>query len=717
MRRSFSAGLFMGLKLIWILNSHSQPVLRAIWVNPAPHIDGKLQEEAWQKAAVISEFYQREPNPGQPISEATQVYVCHDQQQIYFGFQCFDQPGGITAKEMARDVSLGEDDRVQVILDTFLDGRNGYWFQIGPRGSIGDALVSANGATFNKEWDGLWEGKARIHDQGWDAEIAIPFKTLTFDPQRHDWGLKLIRHIRRKLESSYWPAANLNSYRFQISDSGVLQGLEGITQGIGLDVSPYGLAGLDQKLPKDDQLVKDAGLDIFYQVTPGLKSALTVNTDFAQTEVDARQVNLTRFPLHFPEKRDFFLDGANYFDFGISGDGANPYSKRLIPFFSRRLGLDGNGNPIHIIWGAKFTGQIDRWNLGFLHIMDERDGENRNFTILRASANIASQSSIGFIGSKGNALSAGDNSVVGVDVKLASASFLGNKNIALILFGLKSDTDGLKGADQATGCALAYPNDLFSLRVGFHQIEKNFRAGVGFVPRTDIRESYFESTFGPRPNRWGLLQVLFSTGIDYITDLGDHLQTRSLSLTPLHLRFKTGDAVVFSFSRQYENLPTTFAIHPQHTIHSGVYKFARSSVSLQSAQRRNFWLTSSFRWGSFYNGERQDWTAAFGYKVSVPLYVSVEIERDNITLPDGDFIVDVGRLSLNLLFSPDITLYNYVQYDNQSKRMGWQSRFRWILTPGNEILLVWNSIWQDPLQRHEVTESATRLKVGYNYRF
>jgi len=707
----------MGLQFIFILSSYSQPVVQAILVNPAPQIDGSLEDEAWQKAAVIGEFYQREPDFGRSISEATQVYVCYDHQKIYFGFRCYDQPGGITAKEMARDVSLGEDDRVQVILDTFLDQRNGYWFQIGPRGSIGDALVSANGATFNKEWDGLWEGKARIHDQGWDAEIAIPFKTLTFDPRQRDWGLKLIRHIRRKLESSYWPAANLNSYRFQISDSGVLQGLEGITQGMGLDVTLYGLAGLDQKLPTDYKLVKDAGLDVFYQVTPGVKSALTVNTDFAQTEVDARQVNLTRFPLHFPEKRDFFLDGANYFDFGISGDGENPYSKRLIPFFSRRLGLDGEGNPIPIVWGAKITGQIKRWNVGLLHIMDERSEGNRNFSIVRASANIAGQSSLGFIGTKGNTLSSADNNLLGADTKLASSAFLGNKNVALLLFGLKSNTVGLKGDDKAMGGEFAYPNDFFSLRVGFHQIEKNFRAGVGFVPRVDIRESYLESTFGPRPNRWGLLQVLFSTGIDYITDLGDHLQTRSISFTPLNLRFRTGDVVVFSTSRQYENLSAEFAIHPQHTIVAGAYEFARSSFTLQSALRRNFWSSGSFRWGSFYNGERRDWTAAFGYKVSVPLYVSVEMERANISLPDGDFVVDVGRLSLNLLFSPDISLYNYVQYDNQSKRMGWQSRFRWILTPGNEILLVWNSIWEDPLERHEVTESATRLKVGYNYRF
>lgn len=203
--------------------------VRAVFVDVPPRLDGRIDDPAWQKAAVVDRFFQREPNQGDPVSQKTEVLICYDRSKIYFGFRCHEaDPRGITAKEMARDVSLGEDDRVQVILDTFLDGRNGYWFQIGPRGSIGDALVSENGALFDKNWDGLWDGRARIHKSGWDAEIAIPFKTMNFRPGAPAWGLKLIRHIRRRLESSYWPVANVNTYRFQVSDAGVLEGLDGI---------------------------------------------------------------------------------------------------------------------------------------------------------------------------------------------------------------------------------------------------------------------------------------------------------------------------------------------------------------------------------------------------------------------------------------------------------------------------------------------------------
>jgi len=688
----------------------AQPSVRAVLVEQGPRIDGDTSDAVWNLATRIDGFLQREPANGQPVSEETEVLVCYDLDRIYFAWRCHEpDPSLITAKELARDVSLGEDDRVQIILDTFLDGRNAYWYQVGPRGSIGDALLSENGFILNKEWDGLWEGRARIHAKGWDAEVAIPFKTMTFRPGQTTWGLKLIRHIRRKLESSYWPTANLDSTRFQVSDAGLLEGLEGITQGIGLDVAPYALTGLDQR-GDHIEAVGDAGADVFYQLTPGLKSALTLNTDFAQTEVDARQINLTRFPLFFPEKRDFFLDGSNYFTFGPSGE-------TLIPFFSRRIGLDPTGNPIPIIWGAKLNGQVGNWNMGFLNIMDDRATRNPNFMVARVRRNLGSQSSLGFITTWGNSLDDADNFVTGVDFKLASSKFRGNKNIGLSLFGLKSVTDGRRGNDAAFGAQFDYPNDFLQLTAGFHQIEENFRPGLGFVPRHDIRETYLKSQLGPRPGRWGILQVLFGLDADYITDLDNRLLTRQFQLRPLHLRFTTGEEVSFSVSPQFEHLDVPFAIHPHHTIPLGDYSFTRQSFTFFTAPRRRLWSSLTYRWGNFYNGSRQETTTAFGYKIGVPLFVGLELSRNTVTLDDGRFSTNVSRLSTNILFSPNVTLYSFLQYDNLSQNLGWQSRFRWILTPGNEILVVWNSRWFEPLERHELTESTARIKLRYNHRF
>lgn len=688
----------------------AQTTITAVRVDEPPRIDGILDDAAWTHAAVIEGFVQREPHPGEPVSEKTQVLICYTSDFIFFAFRCFDEPSAITAKEMARDVDLSPDDRVQIILDTFLDGRNAYWFQIGPRGSIGDALISENGAAFNKQWDGLWAGKARIHAKGWDAEVAIPFRTLSFRPGQTRWGLKLIRHIKRNLERAYWPTANLDTYGFQVSDSGILDGLEGITQGVGLDVSPYALAGTDQRTEDGVNRVGDVGLDAFYQITPGLKSALTVNTDFAQTEVDARQINLTRFPLFFPEKRDFFLDGANYFSFGPAGES-------LIPFFSRRVGLDASGNPIPIIWGGKMTGQYGDWNLGFLNIMDNRTTRNPNFTVIRVRRNLGHQSSVGFISTRGNALSDADNYTVGGDFKLASSTFRGHKNIALSLYGLKSGTAGLTGDDRAFGAEFSYPNDFLNLRTGFRQIDKNFIAGVGFVPRVDVRESYAAATLGPRPERWGVLQMFFGAGFDYVTDLDNRLLTRRIDVTPLRVLFLSGDGFSLKTGSDYEYLTGDFQIHPEHLIPLGGYEFFRHQVEFESARRRNLWFSTGYEWGSFYTGRRTDTSFAGGYKVAVPLYVEFGIDRNHVSLADGEFTTNVSRMNVDVLFSPDVTLYSFLQYDNLSHTMGWQSRFRWILKPGNEILFVWNSNWREPFQRMQLAESTARVKLRYNFRF
>jgi hypothetical protein len=697
----------------------SQSALQVVFVAKGPNLDCVVDEPVWQKAVKVDQFFQREPRLNEPVSEKTEVLICCDADYLYFGFHCYHQNNSdITAKEMGRDVSLGNDDRVQIILDTFMDHTTGYWFQIGPRGSIGDALVSENGAGLNKEWDCLFKGKARIHSRGWDAEVAVPWKSITFKPGLDQWGLKLIRNIVKNHEASYWPTANLDSYRFQVSDAGLLTGLKNIHPGHGLDISPYGLLGLDQKINTDSDSKRDAGVDIFYQVTPALKTAVTVNTDFAQTEVDTRQINLSRFPLFFPEKRNFFLDGAEYFTFALSGDNENKYSQQIIPFFSRRLGLDAAGNPIAIVYGGKLTGQIGKTYIGLMNILDKGDGRNRNFSVLRLRQPLGRQSSIGFITTYGNALSRDNNYLYGMDVKLASSTFHDNKNIALQFYGLASETENQHGRDGTMGIELAYPNDHLSIRTGAFQIEKNFHPGMGFVPRSDIRTSYLNVTVSKRTNRFRLLQILVRSGIDYITDLRNRLLTRQFSVTPATLRFKSWDEASLSVTSQYEYLAAPFTIHPQHMIPAGIYQFTRVTGQFVSAQRRPFWFSAGLEGGSFYTGSRQDLRIALGYKVNVPLYVGVEWEHHKVSLADGDFITTVSRLNLNLLFSPNMTLYNYLQYDNLSKNAGWQSRFRWILTPGNEIYLTWNSKWYEPGWDHlQAGESAARFKVRYNYRF
>ena len=703
----------------------AQGTIEAVQFKSPPQIDGLLNEEIWETMKPITDFVQREPNTGQEFTEQTEVFIGYDRDNLYIGFRCFGDPESITAKELARDVSLGYDDRVQIILDTYHDRRNAYWFQIGPRGSIGDAIVSQNGAGFNKAWDGLWTGKAAIHDRGWDAEIAIPFKTLSFSKGNGDWGIKLIRHLKRKEESGYWPDANLDSHKFQVSDAGLLRGIRDISQGFGLDLIPYGLTGADYNdADNKTKPVFDAGFDAYYRITSNLKAAITVNTDFAQTEVDDQVINLTRFNLFYPEKRDFFLDGENYFSFGINGERQNQWNTRLIPFFSRRIGLDSIGNPIPLLYGTKVTGQAGNWNIGAMYMKDERkDWSNSHFVVTRLTRNFGDQSNAGFITTYGNSLYDTSNFVVGFDLKLGTSKFRGNKNLAFVFYGLKSFT-GIqdpewedRNRDLAFGAEFVYPNDLLFLRLGHMQIQEDFVAGVGFIPRPGVRQTYGEIRVGPRPERWGILQILTGISVDIVTDFNNLLLTREIMATPLHLRFLTGDEFKYLITPTFENLSESFIIYDDYTIPAGTHSFLSQTVSITSAQRRKLWAGMDYRFGSFYNGSRNELKLKGGYKVIVPIFVGGELIRNDVDLPDGDFIATIYRLNLNILFNPDITLYSFIQYDNKSKKMGWQSRFQWIFQPGREIFLVWNSISTDPYERFHIQEASVRLKIKYTIRF
>lgn len=703
----------------------SQESITASRFEKPPIIDGIASDEAWQNCQTIDRFLQREPRNGEISTVETDVFIGYDSDNLYIAFRCYGDPDLITAKELARDVSLQYDDRIQVILDTYNDERKGYWFQVGPRGSIGDAIVSENGAAFNKAWDGLWTGKASIHEKGWDVEMAIPFKTLGFKKGNSTWGLKLIRNYMQNEETSYWPVANLNAFRFQLSDAGKLEGLEGMSQGVGLDLVPYGLAGVDHEsaTPETDPVL-NAGFEAYYNITSNLKAALTVNTDFAQTEVDNQEINLTRFNLFYPEKRDFFLDGANYFNFGINGASGNPWSNRLVPFFSRRVGLDSTGNPIPVQYGTKITGQAGKWNIGAMYMKDKReDWDHSHFVVTRFSRNFGEQSQAGLISTYGNALDNVQNYLLGVDMKLATSKFRGDKNMALVLYGMKSSTQFVdevqrnEGRELSYGIEFVYPNDLLNMRIGHMQIQENFVAGAGFVPRPGVRQSYGELMVGPRPMKWGIMKTETGVGIDHISDFNGMMLSRQLDFTPAEIRFLSGDQIGYAFTSSFELLEDPFEIYEGHIIPQGAHNFLYHTISLHSAPRRQVWGTLDYRIGGFFNGSRNEIKLKAGYKVAVPLFIGGELVRNDISLDDGDFTATVYRVNLNILFSPDITLYNFVQYDSKSNKMGWQSRFQWILKPGREIFLVWNSIASDPYERFQLEEAGARVKIKFTLRF
>ena len=696
----------------------SQPEARALYTDKAPEIDGYVNDDVWTSATMISDFIQKEPKNGEPVTEKTQFLILYDRNNIYLGVRCFDDPKKIIAKELARDVSLGEDDRIQVIFDTYLDGRSGYWFQLGPRGSIGDGLINENGKYFNKAWDGIWDGKARITDSGWEGELIIPFKTMGFNKASDTWGLKFIRYVKRKSETATWPAVSLNSDKFQINDAGRLTGLTGLTQGIGLDLIPYVTGGFSRKDDGDPKPVIDAGIDAFYQITPSVKAALTVNTDFAQTEVDEKQINLTRFSLYFPEKRDFFLDGSNYFTFGICGDDDNTKKTAMIPFFSRRIGLDSIGNPVAIKYGGKITGKAGRWNFGLLHIKDDNAWDNPGYTVGRVSFDIGKQSSVGVIGSNGNAFSDAGNSLAGIDIKLGSSELKGGNNIFYTLYGVKSFTTGIKGSDISFGTELNFPNDFLNFRIGYMQIGNNFIPGLGYVPRTGIRDIYGGATIGPRPEDSPILQIKSGADYSFITDINNgNLLTAEVNLSYLLLTFLSGDIISLASQYQSEKLDKPFEIFRSVTIPVDEYKFWRHTLTLTSAKKRNLWILAKAGSGTFYSGKRTDLLIQTGYKICVPVYLGLDAEHRWVNLKEGDFVTKIYRANLNFLFSPNISWSNFAQYDNKTEKIGWQSRFQWIIRPGKEVFVTFNSPTIDPMERFTPETYEARVKVKYTIRF
>lgn len=454
-------------------------------------LDGWLDEDVWARAVPATEFRQQEPVEGAPPTERTEVRIAFDANNLYIGAHLFDSdPSGIKGFQRRRDAGLGSDDRFMWILDTFRDGRTAYFFEINPAGLLGDGLLRiGSGGNMSKSWDGIWDVRVRVHDRGWSAEIRIPFRTLNFNPQSETWGINFQRTIRRKSEELMWSGYRRNQGLFLPINAGVLRGLTGISQGLGLEATPY-VAASRSTVQGVTDTGGDLGLDLGYSVTPSLRLAMTVNTDFAETEVDDRRVNLTRFPLFFPERRQFFLEGSSIYSFAGS-NGVNP-------FFSRRIGLVG-GEPIPVQFGARLGGQAGAWDVGLLQVRTGAQGEvpTEDFSVARLRRNFFAQSSIGAIYTRrGTDVSADvdlpDRHTYGFDLDMSTSTFLRNKNLQFEAFfaahteSRRGDATTL-GDRSARGFRLNYPNNVWQAHVSLREFGDDWNPAVGFAPRRGFR--------------------------------------------------------------------------------------------------------------------------------------------------------------------------------------------------------------------------------------
>ncbi|MEQ8844134.1 MAG: DUF5916 domain-containing protein [Phycisphaerales bacterium] len=682
----------------------------------APTIDGRLDDVAWEASIPIDDFRQQTPVEGAAPSQRTEVRILYDADAVYFGVRCFDDdPTGVIATQMQRDGGQGADDRVTIVLDTFLDRRNGYLFSLTAAGGKQDALIESSDRT-RYEWDGIWYGSAKIDEGGWSAEIAIPTKTVAFDPASSVWGFNVQRVIRRENEVVRWATPLQARGLTSMSDAGRLEGLEDLNVGLGVDVKPYFTI---EHRDEDDSTAFDAGGDVTWRITPDLTLTVTYNTDFAETEVDDRRINLTRFPLFFPEKRDFFLQDAGIFNFG--GIRQSP-----LPFFSRRIGIAPNGEPVDIEIGAKLTGRVKDFNVGLLSVLmdDAESVESKLLSVGRVQANVGEESTAGVIVTNGNPGGDAENTLVGVDFNFRDSRNFGDDVLTADLWAQVTDSSDRSGDSSTFGGRAGLSSDDISWSLFWAHIGPEYNPALGFVSRQGVREWN-----GNIRKRWrftgdddpmAIRTVDLSVGGSMFTDLSNELITGTLTLPSLSITNNAGDSVSFRHLVREERLTSPFEIADGVILGEGTYGFNRFGMGVSTSSGRPIRVYGDLEGGSFYTGDRVRSELGAEWRPSASVFVGVSYVHDDVDLEEGEFERDIGRLRLNISFSPDVSWNNFVQYDNVSDSIGVNSRLRWIVSPGQEVFLVLNqsvNVDDGLLGAYETGETDLTFKVGMTIRF
>jgi hypothetical protein len=688
-------------------------------------LDGILTEAEWASAPSLGEIQQREPKQEAAATERTEVKLLADKDNLYIGVMCYDsEPAKVVGTQMARDAQLEIDDSVAILLDTFHDRRNAFYFATNPAGALVDGLIVENQRSINFNWNAIWDVRVKRTAQGWGAEFVIPFKSLSFNPGQNVWGFNFSRVIVRKIEEDRWATPRLDVEFTQVSEAGEITGFAEIEQGRGLDVRPFA-AG---RWIRDGLLFNggnsrfegDVGGDIFYNITPGLRLTSTINTDFAETEVDNRQINLTRFPLFFPEKRAFFLENAGVFDFGRS----LVREQEMIPFFSRRIGLL-EGREVPILAGTKLTGKAGRFDLGALAIRTQETPftEAKNYFVGRVKRNFFKQSYAGGIYTEGDPLNPESGRTLGADVRLATANFLGSKrNFAVDAYAVKTTRARLMGDDTAVGVVASYPNDRWWGYVEYRHVGRAFSPALGFIQRKAIDKFSQRVEFNPRPKKFLNVRQMFNEfqfTVYRRNDVG-RVESWRLFTAPINWEFNTGDRVEFNWVPTFERLFAPFEIAEGVKLPAGDYRFTRYRAEVETAAKRPWQAFVTWWFGSYWSGHADEISAQLLFKFAPHFQAGLTVNQTFARLPQGNFVARVWALRADYAFSPFFTVANFLQYDNESRNLGWQSRLRWIFKPGNDLFLVFNQGWEQlPVGGFNFRTAGTRLtgKVQYTFRF
>ena len=694
----------------------ARPELAVGKSNGVIKLDGFLDEIDWQKAPINDQFKTTVPVEGGTPSGRTQVQVLANPRFLIIGVKCFDSdPGGIVHFSKLRDVNLENEDHIRIVIDPFLDGQSGIIFAVNASGARYDALVANRGESENEDWDAIWEAKAQIDSSGWSVEIRIPIQSISFKKGLKQWGFNIERRIQRNQETIRWANIRRDQWFIQTSRAGLLTNLPDFNYGIGLNIRPSLIGGVDKEAGEDAEFSFDPALEVSQRLGPNIQSTLTFNTDFAETEVDTRQTNLTRFPLFFPEKRAFFLEGADIFEFGFG------LGRSIIPFFSRRLGLfDGNEVPVSV--GGKINGRVGKTAFGGLAMNTRKVnlGENSlassSMGVVRVKQNVLKESSIGFIGTFGDPNNRENSWTSGVDFTYQTTRFQGDKNFLVGVSGMYANRIDLSGDQSALAVKVDYPNDIWDVALTYLRIGESFDPSLGFVPRKGINSMRAGLTYAPRPSWKWLRQMRNQLFLSYVSDIKGQWQSYRVFTAPINWRLESGDRIEVNFVPEGENLAEPFEIAEGVVVPAGKYHFTRYRLETALAAKRSLNGQLSWWFGTFLDGHLHELEASLNWNPTSILTFEFIGTRNIGRLPFGDFNQTLAGLRIRFNASPDLQLNSFIQYDTDTKRLGINARIHWIFHPQGDLFFVLNQNTFNGMERWDLVSEQILIKARYNFR-
>ncbi len=698
--------------------SDERPVLAVGAMTGHMRIDGLLDEADWLEADEIGQLTMVEPVEGGPLVGQTSVKVLASPGAIVIGVLCRDpHAAAIVSYSKARDSELREEDHVKFILDTFLDGRSGYIFALNPSGARYDALVANQGEGENNSWDAVWEAAARRVPEGWSAEVRIPIQSLTFKADMGEWGFNVERRLQRLQETSRWASPTRDAKISQSIRAGRLTGLSRFDFGLGLTVRPALVSGFEKpELDAARDEVFEPSLDATQRIGANVLASATVNTDFAETEVDTRRSNLTRFSLFFPEKRTFFLEGSDIFDFGIGLQ--NFRQVDLLPFHSGRIGLyEGEEVPLRV--GGKVNGRLGNTNFGARAV---RTGELEELVpaasmgVVRVKQNVLHESSVGAMATFGDPESRSNSWMTGIDAVYQTSRLAGDKNLLVGGWALITDRDGLEGNKTAFGAKIDYPNDTWDVALTYLQIGDGFDPSLGFVPRRGIKKWSGGANFRSRPGWPWMRWMYYELRPTFVLGQDDRWESYRVFTAPINWLFESGERFEFNVAPEGERLIEPFEIAEGVTIPAGEYHWVRYRLEGDIAAKRNLSGRITWWFGGFYGGHLHQMNARLAIKPSATASLELAGERNVGSVPAGDFTQDLVSARLLINFSPDLQVSSFVQYDNESESIGTNTRVRWTFHPLGELFFVYNHNLVETLSRWQLESNQLLLKVQYAVR-